>query len=133
MASRQVFLLIQQIHQIPKNNALIISGVGLGGGLDPNYITLANDVITMHKQVSATSLSIGSGGGIMCCGNITATLGGVSYASIGLEATTINCTGLATIDALTVHQHTSCAGTLIIHSLEAMSFDGSNHCVLHRP
>ena len=55
------------------------------------------------------------------------------YANSGLEATTINCSGVATIDALTVNQNINCAGKLIINSLDAISFDGSNNCVLHRP
>ena len=122
----------------PQNNALIISGVGISGGLDPNYITLANDVITHHKDttvgaLTANSIGVSMGGSIMCFGNITAAFGGVMYANSGLEATTINCSGVATIDALTVNQNINCAGKLIINSLDAISFDGSNNCVLHRP
>ena len=36
----------------PQNNALIMSGAGISGGLDPNYITLANGVITHHKDTT---------------------------------------------------------------------------------
>ena len=55
---------------------VIIDGSGTGG-IDPAYMTLANDEITMHKDVvagavGATSLAIGAGGSIMCVGNITA-------------------------------------------------------------
>ena len=122
----------------PQNNALIISGAGISGGLDPNYITLANDVITHHKDttvgaLTANSIGVSMGGSIMCFGNITAAFGGIMYANSGLEATTINCSGVATIDALTVNQNINCAGKLIINSLDAISFDGSNNCVLHRP
>ena len=56
----------------PQNNALIISGAGISGGLDPNYITLANDVITHHKDTTVGALTAGSvgvgSGGIMCFG-----------------------------------------------------------------
>ena len=69
----------------------------------------------------------------MCFGNITAAFGGVMYANSGLEATTINCSSVATIAALTVNQNINCAGKLIINSLDAMSFDGSNKCVFNRP
>ena len=45
----------------PQNNTLMISGADLqgggGGGLDPNYITLANDEITHLKPTTVTSLS----------------------------------------------------------------------------
>ena len=48
---------------------VIIDGSGTGG-IDPAYMTLANDEITMHKDVmagavGATSLAIGAGGSIM--------------------------------------------------------------------
>ena len=62
----------------PQNNTLMISGADLqggGGGLDPDYITLANDQITHLKPTTVTSLSAGSigvgTGGIACFGDLT--------------------------------------------------------------
>ena len=48
---------------------IIIDGSGTGG-IDPAYMTLANDEITMHKDVmagaiGASSLAISTGGSIM--------------------------------------------------------------------
>ena len=120
----------------PLNQQIVINGSGISG-LDPNYITLANDVTTHHKDTTVGALTVNSvgigSGGIMCFGNITAAFGGIIYANSGLEASTINCAGVATIDALTVNRNINCAGKLIINSLDAMSFDGSNNCVFHRP
>ena len=64
---------------------VIIDGSGRGG-IDPAYTTLANDDITMHKDVmagavGATSLAIGAGGSTMCFGNVTAAFGGIIYAN----------------------------------------------------
>ena len=78
----------------------IIDGSG-SGGIDPTYMTLANDEITMHKNVvagavGATSLAIGAGGSIMCFGNITAAFGGIIYANSGLECSTMLCQGIRT-------------------------------------
>ena len=65
----------------PQNNALIISGVCISGGLDPNYITLANDVITHHKDTTVGALTAGSigvgSGGIASFGNVTVGIAGV--------------------------------------------------------
>ena len=71
---------------------------------------LVNDV----SRISFTQLDTQIHGDVSTTGNLT-------------------CSGVATIDALTVNQHISCAGRLIINSLDAMSFDGSNNCVFHRP
>ena len=114
----------------PQNNTLMISGADLqgGSGLDPNYITLANDEITHHKPTTVTSLSAGSigvgSGGIMCFGNITAAFGGIMYANSGLEATTINCAGVATTDVLTVTQGIGC-GTLVVNGGDDSQIDFS--------
>ena len=58
----------------PQNNTLMISGADLqgGGGLDPNYITLANDDVEFHKHTAATSLSLGSIG--VGCGGVVETM-----------------------------------------------------------
>ena len=52
-----------------EGDRIIIDGSGTGG-IDPAYMTLANDEITMHKDVAAgaigaSSLAIGAGGSIM--------------------------------------------------------------------
>ena len=94
----------------------MISGADLqgGSGLDPNYITLANDEIEHHRPTTGTSLSAGSigvgSGGIVSFGNVTVGIGGVGtlYANGGIEATTINCAGATTVDALTVTQDVTC-------------------------
>ena len=46
----------------PQNNTLMISGADLqgGSGLDPDYITLANNQITHLKPTTVTNLSAGS-------------------------------------------------------------------------
>ena len=60
----------------------------------------------------------------MCFGNITAAFGGVMYANSGLEATTINCAGVAAIDALTVNQGIAC-GTLVVNGGSESQIDFS--------
>ena len=98
----------------PQNDTLMISGADLQGGLDPNYITLANDQIEHHKPTTVTSLSAGSigvgSGGIASFGNVTVGIGGTGtlFANGGLEATTINCAGVTTTDTLTVTQGIGC-------------------------
>ena len=75
-------------------------------------MTLANDEITMHKDVTtgaigATSLAISAGGSIMCFGHITAAFGGIIYANSGLECSTMLCSGNSNINTLTVQQDTT--------------------------
>ena len=94
---------------------VIIDGSGTGG-IGPAYMTLANDEITMHKDVMAgavgtTSLAIGAGGCIMCFGNITTAFGGIIYANSGLECSTRLCQGNSNISTLTVQQETTCNGS----------------------
>ena len=69
-------------------------------------------------SLSAGSIGVGDGG-IACFGNVTVGIGGVGtlYANGGIEATTINCAGVATIDALTVNQNVAVAGGSFLHSL----------------
>ena len=115
-------------------------------GIDPAYVTLANDKVTVHKTmeaqtITAASLGIGSGGGIMCFANITAALGGVIYANSGLECTTILWHGIGNIDTLTVEQDATCNGNItlsnnlasggnIAHAgAGALSFDGNGNMV----
>ena len=114
----------------PQNNALMISGADLqgGNGLDPNYITLADDEIEHHKPTTVTSLSAGSigvgSGGIMCFGNITAAFGGIMYANSGLEATTINVAGVGTISTLNVTNGVACQ-TVVVNGGDDSKIDFS--------
>ena len=97
---------------------VIIDGSG-SGGIDPAYMTLANDKVTVHKTmeaqaITAASLGIGAGGGIMRFANITAALGGVIYANSGLECTTMVCQGIDNTDTLNVTQDTTCNGSITL-------------------
>ena len=122
----------------PQNDTLMISGADLGGGLDPNYITLANDQITHHKPTTVTNLSAGSigvgDGGIACFGNVTVGIAGVGtlYANGGLEATTINCAGVATTDVLTVTQGVAC-GTVVVNGGDDNQIDFRPQMERQRP
>ena len=60
----------------------------------------------------------------MCFGNITAAFGGIMYANSGLEATTINCAGVATTDALTVNQGVAC-GRVVVNGGDDSQIDFS--------
>ena len=64
--------------------------------------------------ITAASLGIGAGGGLMCFANITAALGGVIYANSGLECTTMLCQGIGTFSTLTVQQGTMCNGSITL-------------------
>ena len=121
---------------------IIIDGSGTGG-IDPTYMTLANDEITMHKDVmagaiGASSLAISTGGSIMCFGNITAAFGGIMYANSGLECSSMLCQGNSNINTLTVQQDTTSnnltlGGKIIYQGADALSFDGSGNMILNKP
>ena len=78
----------------PGKFQIIIDGSGTGG-IDPDYITLANNQITHHKSTTVTNLSAGSigvgTGGIACFGDLTVGIGGngTVYANNGIKATAI--------------------------------------------
>ena len=117
---------------------VIIDGSGTGG-IDPAYMTVANDENTMHKDVmagavGATSLAIGAGGSIVCFGNITTAFGGIIYANAGLECSTMLCQGNSTINMLTVQQDTTCNGSITLSNNLALGgqliFGGQTHSVV---
>ena len=69
---------------------VIIDGSG-SGGIDPAYMTLASDKVTVHKTmetqaITTASLGIGAGGGIMCFANRKATLGRIILRILALDA-----------------------------------------------
>ena len=118
---------------------IIIDGSGTGG-IDPAYMTLANDEITMHKDVmagaiGATSLANSTGGGSMCFGNITSAFGGIIYANSGLECSTMLCQGNSNINTLTVQQDTTLSNNLtsggrLVHAgADALSVDGGGNMI----
>ena len=100
----------------PQNDTLMISGADLqgGSGLDPDYITLANNQITHLKPTTVTSLSadsIGIGsGGMACFGDLTVGIAGngTLYANGGLEATTMTVAGVGTVSTLNVNNDVTC-------------------------
>ena len=93
-----------------RNGALVVNGDNVsGGGLDPDYITLANDQITHLKPTTLTTLSAGSIGigseGMACFGDLTVGIAGngTLYANGGLGATTMTVAGVGTVSTLNVN------------------------------
>ena len=99
----------------------MISGADLqgGSGLNPDYITLANDQITHLKPTTVTNLSAASiaigDQGLVSFGNVTVGIGGVGtlYANGGLEATTMTVAGVGTISTLNVTNGVTCQTVVV--------------------
>ena len=99
-----------------RNGALVVNGdnVSGGGGLDPNYITLANDQITHLKPTTVTNLSAASVAigtqGMVSFGNVTVGLAGngTLYANGGLEGTTMTIAGVGNVSTLNVNNDIAC-------------------------
>ena len=116
----------------PQNVTLMISGADLqgGNGLNPDYITLANDQITHLKPTTVTNLSAASiaigDQGLVSFGNVTVGIGGVGtlYANGGLETTTMTVAGVGTISTLNVTNGVTCQ-TVVVNGGDDTQIDFS--------